>query len=177
MILDNLDKRILQQLSVGTSSYEELARTCDVTRNTVYRRIHTLEDKGIIKNTNGCTINLDQLDLTPIIVGVKIPRSEQEKALNLLAVKADIKFIWKTYGDYDMTIVAFCPKGNEGEIIQDIKATLEELNSTTQTSVSVGYLWEKADLTPFPQEQETVKEEKQMMVYVAEQKVRNHNWH
>lgn len=65
MSVDDLDKKLLQYLSTGTNSYVELARVCKVTRNTIYRRIASLENKGIIKNTIRCIINLDQIDIAP----------------------------------------------------------------------------------------------------------------
>jgi DNA-binding Lrp family transcriptional regulator len=143
-----LDKKILRNLSVGTSSYEELARTCNVSRNTVYRRIAALESKGIIKNIIQCSINLEQLDITPITIGAKILQSEQEKAVRLLAVNRNVRLLMRTYGDSNVTMIVFCSKGKEGEIIQRMNLILEECNATC-VNVSVGISWEKMDLTPF----------------------------
>jgi DNA-binding Lrp family transcriptional regulator len=66
MIVDDLDKRLLQHLSSGISSYEELARNCNVTRNTVYRRIAVLERKGIIKKTVRSIIDYNQLEIASL---------------------------------------------------------------------------------------------------------------
>lgn len=148
MVIDDLDKRILQYLSIGTSSYEELARMCNVTRNTVYRRIASLENRGIIKNTIKCSINLDQLDITPICVGATVALADQDKAFNLLASNSSVRLLWRTYGDHNITFVVFCPKGSEGEIIHGIRALLEDLNAS-DICVSVGFVWEKMDMTPF----------------------------
>jgi DNA-binding Lrp family transcriptional regulator len=157
MTLDDLDKKILQYLSAGTSSYEELARTCNVTRNTVYRRIAALENKGIIKNTLHCVINLEQMDITPVTIGVTIPRVKEDKAINLLATNKNVRFLWRTYGDHNLTLVAFCPKGKEGDIIQDIRGVLEELNAQA-IHVSVGFVWEKMNYSPFDDDQSEVEE-------------------
>jgi DNA-binding Lrp family transcriptional regulator len=146
--LDDLDKKLIQYLSVGTGSYEELARLCNVTRNTVYRRIAALENKGIIKNTIGCIINLDQLNISPVCIEARIAQSEQGNALNLLASHLNVRMLWRTYGDYDLHLVAFCQKGSEGQTIQGVRTLLEELNATN-ISVSIGFVWEKMDLTPF----------------------------
>jgi DNA-binding Lrp family transcriptional regulator len=146
--LDVLDKKILQNLSVGTSSYEELAKTCNVSRNTVYRRIAALENKGIIKNIIQCSINLEQLDITPITIGAKILQAEQEKAVRLLSVNSHVRLLMRTYGDSNVSMILFCSKGKEGEIIQRINLILEECNATC-VNVSVGISWEKMDLTPF----------------------------
>ncbi len=145
MPLDDLDKKILQYLSSGTCSYEELARACNVTRNTIYRRIASLENRGIIKNTISCIINLDQLDITPVCISVKMPQADQEKACHILSAHKNVRLLLRTYGDYDLVIFAFSPKGDEGKIIQSITATLEDLKAT-KLSIAVGFVWEKTDL-------------------------------
>jgi DNA-binding Lrp family transcriptional regulator len=151
MILDALDKKILQNLSTGTNSYEQLARTCNVTRNTIYRRITTLEKKGIIKNTIRCNINFDQLDITPIIIGAKVPVVDLDRTLNLLAAHKNVRFLWRTYGGFNVSLVAFCPKGQEGESIQSIKAIFESVN-VMAVNVSTGFVWEKMEFAPFDEE-------------------------
>ena len=153
MSLDDLDMKILQYLSVGTSSYEELARTCNVTRNTVYRRIATLENKGIIKNTLNCIVNLEQMDITPLTVGAKIPQISQDKAINLLVANHAVRFLWRTYGDHNLTLVAFSSKGKEGKVIQEIRGVLEELNAE-HICISVGFTWEKMSYSAFEEQTE-----------------------
>lgn len=153
MVLDSLDRKIIQNLSAGTSSYEELARTCNVTRNTVYRRIAVLENKGIIKNTLHCVVNLEQMDITPVTIGVRIPLINQDRAINLLATNKNVRFLWRTYGDHNLTLVAFCGKGTEGAIIQDIRAVLEELNAE-HMCISIGFVWEKMNYSPFDDQSE-----------------------
>ena len=54
----------------------------------------------------------------------------------------------RTYGDSNVTMIVFCSKGKEGEIIQRMNLILEECNATC-VNVSVGISWEKMDLTPF----------------------------
>jgi len=156
LALDDLDRRIVQYLSLGTTSYQELARTCSVTRNTIYRRIAALENRGIIKNTLHCVVNLEQMDLVPVTIGVKIQQINQDKAIHLLATNKNVRFLWRTYGDHNVTLVAFCPKGKEGEIIQDIKAVLEELDAE-HICISVGFVWEKMSYSPFD-EQSTIED-------------------
>ncbi|MGD0645169.1 MAG: Lrp/AsnC family transcriptional regulator [Candidatus Bathyarchaeia archaeon] len=153
MVLDDLDRKIIQYLSSGINSYEELARTCGVTRNTVYRRIAALENKGIIKNTLRCIVNLEQMDITPVTIGVRISQTNQNKAIHRLTTNKNVRFLWRTYGNHNLTLVAFCPKGTEGKIIQDIKVILEELN-VEHICVSVGYVWEKMDYSPFGDQSE-----------------------
>jgi DNA-binding Lrp family transcriptional regulator len=145
-ILDDLDKKILQNLTNGTCSYEELAHTCSVTRNTVYRRIASLENRGVIRNITSCIINPEQLDISPVCIGVRIGLSNLDKVFQLLSKERNIKFLWRTYGDHNISLVAFCPKGKEGESIQKIKKILEEFGAD-HVCVSIGFAWEKNDTT------------------------------
>jgi DNA-binding Lrp family transcriptional regulator len=156
MALDDLDRKIIQYLSSGTNSYQELARNCDVTRNTIYRRIALLENEGIIKNTLNCVVNLEQMDITPVTIGVRIRQTNQDKAINLLTANKYVRFLWRTYGDHNFTVVVFCPKGKEGLIIQDIRAVLEGLDAE-HVCISVGFVWEKMSYSPF-EEQPKIEE-------------------
>ncbi|MGA2523755.1 MAG: Lrp/AsnC family transcriptional regulator [Candidatus Bathyarchaeia archaeon] len=153
MALDDLDRKIIQYLSSGTNSYQELARTCNVTRNTIYRRIAALEKEGTIKNTLHCIVNLEQMEITPVTIGVRIRQISQDTAINLLTANKYVKFLWRTYGDHNFTVVAFCPKGKEGEIIQDIRTVLEGLNAE-HICISVGFVWEKMCYSPFEEQSE-----------------------
>lgn len=148
MVFDELDRKIIQHLSAGTSSYEELAHQCNVTRNTVYRRISLLEEKGVIKNTLRCVVNLDHMDITTINIGAKILQQNQDKAVSLLSRNKNVKLLWRTFGDHNLILVAFCSKGCEGQTIQELKTVLEDLGAE-HLCVSVGYCWEKADFSPF----------------------------
>jgi DNA-binding Lrp family transcriptional regulator len=148
MALDDLDKRIIQYLSLGTNSYQELARICGVTRNTVYRRIAALENKGIIKNTLHCIVNLEKMDFTSLTIGARIPQINQDKAIHELTINKNVRFLWRAYGEHNLTLVAFCPRGREGGIIQEIRTILEELNAEN-IYVSVGFEWEKIDYSTF----------------------------
>ena len=153
MPLDSLDKKIIQYLSAGTSSYEELARRCNVTRNTIYRRISALEKQGVIKNTCNCIVNFNLLDISAITVGAKIAAINQEKAIHRLASNENVKWLWRAYGVHNVALVAFCAKGKEGGTIQGITAILEDLGAEN-LSVSVGFGWEKMSNTPFAEHTE-----------------------
>jgi DNA-binding Lrp family transcriptional regulator len=153
MPIDDLDKKLLRYLSIGTGSYEELARLCNVTRNTVYRRIASLENRGIIKNTLNCVINLEQMDITPVTMGVTIKQTEEDQAINLLSTNKNVRFLWRTYGEHNITLIAFCAKGKEGEIIQGIRAILEQVNAE-KISVSIGFVWEKMNYSAFDDQTE-----------------------
>jgi DNA-binding Lrp family transcriptional regulator len=144
--LDDLDKRILQFLTVGISSYEDLARNCNVTRNTVYRRVAALEKRGIIKNIVRCNLDFGQLEITPICIAIKIAQTDIDKACCLLSAHTNVRLLLRSFGDHNLNLIAFCPKGEEGKVIQSITSVLENF-SATDVDVSVGFVWEKSDLT------------------------------
>src|SRR3990172_11783454 len=61
--IDDLDKHILQQMSRGISSYEDLSRECNVTRSTIYRRVALLEKRGLIRRTTRTVVDYEKLDI------------------------------------------------------------------------------------------------------------------
>jgi len=108
-------------------------------------------------NTLRCIVNLEQIQITPVTIGVRIQQINQDKAINLLATNTYVKFLWRTFGDHNLTIVAFCPQGKEGLLIQDLRAILEDLNAE-HISVSVGFAWEKMSYSIFDDQSEIEEE-------------------
>jgi DNA-binding Lrp family transcriptional regulator len=149
MNLDSLDKNIVQCLSQGVYSYEQLAEKCNVTRNTKYRRITALEQQGILRNLTKCTVNYDKLNLSILCISAKITHANKEQAYANLKANPYVKLLWRCYGNHANTlIVLFCPKGNEGQVIQDITAILEDYHAENVQTM-VGFTWEKLDFSPF----------------------------
>ena len=68
MFIDKLDEKILHYLSIGANSYDELAKLCNVTRSTVYRRIRKLEKEKIIVHKMKFAVDITKLDITPLAV-------------------------------------------------------------------------------------------------------------
>jgi len=96
------------------------------------------------------------MEITPVAIGVRILPSKQDEAVSLLSTNDNVRFLWRTYGDNDLVVVAFCDRGREGEIIQDIRASLETLKAE-RIDVSVGFTWEKMNCSPFNDLAETEK--------------------
>jgi hypothetical protein len=88
------------------------------------------------------------MEITPVIIGAKISQFNIEKAINLLSKNQSVRFLWRTYGDQNFMLVAFCTKGKEGKIVQDIQGILEEFNAE-HICVSIGFVWEKMNYSPF----------------------------
>ena len=143
---DNINREILQSLSEGIYSYQDLAKKCGVTRNTVYRRIALMEKKGLIKRTICAILNYEKLDITPICMGIKISHSDVDDAISVLKTHANTSLLWRTFGSHDITLVLFCDKGEEGKMIDRIKDLLKPFH-IHDIDISVGFVWENIDFS------------------------------
>jgi DNA-binding Lrp family transcriptional regulator len=146
-LLDDLDKKIIQEMTKGTESYEELARTCGVARSTVYRRIVNLEKKSIIRHQIRIALDFEKLGLVAINFGINVG-PECEEVVNILKQLAFVKMIWRTYGAHNIEAIAFCDKGEEGELIKRVRHVLGKFDISL-FETCVGYSWDKNDMTPF----------------------------
>ena len=149
-MIDDLDLRILRCLGEGIYSYNEIAKACGVSRNTVYRRISRLEETGVIRKKLAAVINYKKLDYSVVIIGIKLASIDSlDKAISFLKEQHNVKFIWKTYGDHDLILVILCDKETVGECIYNFKKALEKLGvSSSKYDISVSISWEKINLSP-----------------------------
>jgi DNA-binding Lrp family transcriptional regulator len=162
--IDDLDKQILQQMSKGISSYEELAQDCNVTRSTVYRRVTSLEKRGLIHRITRTIVDYEQLGIVTICFASKMSQANQKRAFTALKSHKKVKLLWRTYGDHNLIFLVFCERGDEGEIISEMKTLLEK-HGATDVNVSVGFAWEKTDFSPFSDE---TPDEKQLKLYCSD---------
>lgn len=86
--LDSLDRKILQQICGGVYSYDEIAKSCNAGRNTIYRRIEKLEDTGVITRRIGAFPNFEKLNLSAVIVGINVRTVDIEGAVNFQGTKS-----------------------------------------------------------------------------------------
>ena len=162
--IDSLDKQILQQMSSGINSYEDLAYKCNVTRSTIYRRVTALEKRGLIRRITRSVVDYEKLGIVTICFAFKISQSNQKRAFVALKFHKRVKMMWRTFGDHNVIFLAFCNRGEEGEIIAELKTILEKC-AATEISTSIGFVWEKIDFTPFSDE---ANYEKQLKLYYSE---------
>jgi DNA-binding Lrp family transcriptional regulator len=156
LAIDSLDKKLLTELCKGVASYQELARTCGVARNTVYRRIAALERQGTIKNTLRCLVNLEKLDINSIIIGVNVAQKDIDRAFGLLASNGNVGFLWRTYGSRNIVAIAVAQKGEEGKVVDEIKMLLECCN-LTDLDISIGFEWGKSSYSSLFIENQTLE--------------------
>lgn len=148
--IDDLDRKILHYTSSGIHSYTDLAKLCNVGRNTIYRRMASLEDKGLISRRIMAIPNFQKLNISAIVFGLDCAHIDIKKVTEFLKKKSEVKLLWTTYGTHCMTFVVFCNQGEEGLTIQNLRESLAMLGCRIERlDTSVGFVWEKVDLSPF----------------------------
>ena len=89
----------------------------------------------------------------PVIVGIRALEVDQDKIIGTLSKIDEVRLVWRTYGNYDIFAVAFSQKGEEGNMIKKIRIILDNLK-VDHKRISVGFVWEKFDLSLFKQANE-----------------------
>jgi len=137
--LDDLDRKIILHLSKGVYSYAELAEKCGVGRNTIYRRISRLEAEKMIDMMVRAIPNFTKLSLSAICVMMDIAQSDMERVMGFLKRQPEVKFLWRTFGAYNITTVFICNKGEEGNCISNLREALQKMQISMkkfETSIS-----------------------------------------
>ena len=148
--LDELDKKIIAHLSQGIHSYSELAENCRAGRNTIYRRVNRLKASGIIDRKLRAMVNFTKLNLSAICVMMDIAQPETDRVIGFLGRQSQVKFLWRTFGPYNITTVILCNKSEEGRCISNLREILEKMRvSLNKFEAAISYIWEKIDLSPF----------------------------
>jgi DNA-binding Lrp family transcriptional regulator len=146
--LDELDKKIIQEMGKGINSYEALAQKCNVTRSTIYRRVTRLEEMKVITRQTRAILDFEKLNRIALAVGINIAQKDEQKVIDALKKCNEIKMIWRTYGSHNLILITICSKGDEGNKINKLRALLEEF-TVKSVDICVGFGWEKMDMTPF----------------------------
>ena len=134
----------------GIYSYNGLAKLCDVGRSTVYRRVERLERIGAISKMIMAIPNFTYLDLTAINISMDVNQLDVDRVIEFLKGIPMVKFLWRSYGSYNTTVITICEKGAEGKCISKIRETLEEMEVNIQKfEAAVSFNWEKVDLAPY----------------------------
>jgi Lrp/AsnC family transcriptional regulator for asnA, asnC and gidA len=132
-MIDKKDKKILiELLKDGRMSFADLARSCKMTRQSIFSRIKSLKRKGVIKNF---TVVLDHQKLglnlkAYILLSAKPSEESREKAIKILSQFPQISQIHRLFGRFDFLIEVLVKDINElSEIIGKIHR-LEVINKT-----------------------------------------------
>ena len=146
--IDELDKKIIQEMGKGINSYEALAKKCNVTRSTIYRRITRLEEMKVITRQTRVILEFEKLDRIAVAVGINVAQKDEQKVIDSLKKCDEVKMMWQTYGAHNLILIMICSKGDEGNKINKLRALLEEF-TVKSVDICVGFGWEKMDMTPF----------------------------
>jgi DNA-binding Lrp family transcriptional regulator len=146
--IDDLDKKIIQEMGQGINSYEALAQKCNVTRSTIYRRVNRLEEMKVITRQTRVILDFEKLGRIAVAVGINVAQKDEQKVIDALKKREEVKMMWRTYGAHNLILILICSKGDEGNKINKLRALLEEF-TVKSVDICVGFGWEKMDITPF----------------------------
>lgn len=149
MVIDQLDMKILRYMCEGLYSYEDLARLCGASRNTIYRRVAKLEKDGIIRKIIMAIPDFSKIGFSAVIVGMNLSPKDIDKVISFLKVQHQVKLLWRTYGEHDVIAVIMCDKSDVGTCIHNFRKALEEFGaSVNRLDTSVSVTWEKILFAP-----------------------------
>jgi len=148
IVLDELDKKIIHELSSGIHSYEDLAKTCKVTRGTIYRRIEKLERMEAITKKIMAIPNFQNLNLSAICIGMNVAFEDVDRITEMMKLIPDVKFLWRTYGEYQIILIIVCETGCEGKTISKLHSDLSKFR-IDDFRISIGYRFEKVEFSPY----------------------------
>jgi DNA-binding Lrp family transcriptional regulator len=148
IVLDELDRRILHELCTGIYSYGQLAETCNVTRNTIYRRVDRLEKAHIISKKIMAIPNFEKLELSAICIGMDVAYEHLDNVIDIIKQLTETRCLWRAYGAHHIILLMGCEKGNEGMAIAKLRKALVKFK-TAKLHVSIGFGWEKMDFAPY----------------------------
>jgi DNA-binding Lrp family transcriptional regulator len=146
--IDELDKKIIQEMGKGINSYEALVKKCNVTRSTIYRRVTRLEEMKVITRQTRVILDFEKLDRIAVAIGINVAQKDEQKVIDALKKCDEVKMMWRTYGSHNLILIIICSKGDEGKEINKLRALLEEF-TVKSVDICVGFGWEKMDMTPF----------------------------
>jgi len=148
MVIDDLDKKILHEICGGIYSYDDLAKTLNVTRSTIYRRIEKMEKGNVITKKIMAVPNFQNLGLFAILVAITAAYDDVSLCIEHLKALPNTKLLYRCYGAHQAYANLVCEKGDEGRIIESIQMALKD-QKTISYNISVGFRLEKIDFAPF----------------------------
>jgi len=138
-MIDRKDKKILVELiKDGRESFADLARSCKMTRQSIFSRIKALRRKGIIKNF---TVNLDQQKLglnirAYILISAEPLGKFREKAIKTLMQLPQTSQIHILFGRFDFLVEALVKDINE---LSSLLSKIHEIEMINKTETMIVY--------------------------------------
>jgi len=138
-MIDKKDKKILVELlKNGRKSFADLARSCRMTRQSIFSRVKSLKRKGIIKNF---TVNLNQqklgLNLKAYILVSAISLEElREKAIKVIMSFPQFSQVHILFGRFDFLIEVWAKDLDE---LSDIIGKIHKVEMIKNTETMIVY--------------------------------------
>jgi Lrp/AsnC family transcriptional regulator for asnA, asnC and gidA len=138
-MIDRKDKKLLVELlKDGRESFSDLAKSCRMTRQSIFSRVKSLKRKGVIKNF---TVNIDQqklgLDIKAYILISAEPLGKfRERALKTLMQLPQISQIHILFGRFDFLIEVLVKDINE---LSSLLSKIQELEMINKTETMIVY--------------------------------------
>lgn len=136
--LDELDRKILVAVQDSKiNDYRALAEQVDAKKSTVYNRVQSLRENGILKKQFG-QLNLAMLDFSGIaMIGLNLESNQIDEVITKLSNYEEIYFMGRTIGDYNFTMLVMTPTINIlGDFIDKKLKILKGINSKS-LSISI----------------------------------------
>jgi DNA-binding Lrp family transcriptional regulator len=142
-MLEEKDKKILRELlKDGRISFADLGRKCHMTRQSVFSRIKSLKNRGVIKNF---TVNISKrkigLNITAYILIDSEPlRDFKREELQSLINLPQISEIHHIYGRYSFIMEVYAKDMDE---LTGIIKKIHDLKYVRRTETLIAYCTEK----------------------------------
>jgi len=145
-MIDKKDKKILVELlKDGRKSFANLAKSCKMTRQSIFSRIKSLRRKGVIRNF---TVNLDNQKLglslkAYILISAEPLQRFREKAIKTLMQLPQISQIHILFGRFDLLVEVMVRDIND---LSQLLAKIHELEMINKTETMIVYKNIKYDI-------------------------------
>jgi DNA-binding Lrp family transcriptional regulator len=133
--IDKIDITIIRNLQLDArTNYTDIARQCDVSVDTIIKRYHKLQEKGIITDT---TLLLDPRKLDKKIIAhfnIDTEPHAIPEILNYLEKQPGIIFTTHAMGEYDVFTIAQAQTMNE---MNKLKEKIQSHTMIRETKTSI----------------------------------------
>ncbi|MFW6176254.1 MAG: Lrp/AsnC family transcriptional regulator [Thermoplasmatota archaeon] len=148
--IDDIDKKIISNLCDGINSYKDLAEKLGLSRNTVYRRMKILKEKGVIREEIKIIPDIDKLGYTFITLSINLGNKKYvDEVIDLYNEHEKVTMILETFGHHDIILIAICDDNKTGELVKGLEKVLTDKDIPVKKfEVSSGIKAHKLKFTP-----------------------------
>lgn len=138
-MIDKKDKKLLVELlKDGRESFSNIARSCRMTRQSIFSRVKSLKRKGVIRNF---TVNLDYQKLGLNIKAYVLISADplgrfRERAIKTLTQLPQVSQIHIMFGRFDFLVEVMVKDINE---LSSLLAKIHELEMINKTETMIVY--------------------------------------